>query len=183
MARSSTTGKPGIAPDMERNYEAERAAYDKHRESLDRLPQSVAPALKSGAKDTPARRKIIIAWLEKGYSLGRAAEEAGITRHTLQVDWRKKDPAFDEQCRAAIERGTDLLEDEVRRRATEGVDRPVFQQGECVGFTREYSDSLMSMLIGGKRSTYQRQRTEHSGPEGGPIQHKIEVEFVKPEGK
>ena len=47
----------------------------------------------------------------------------------------------------AWERGADLLEEEMWRRAREGVEKPVFYQGKVVGHVREFSDVLVLELI------------------------------------
>jgi hypothetical protein len=49
--------------------------------------------------------------------------------------------------RACDARDIPQLEDEAFRRAVTGVDKPVFQKGECVGFIREYSDNLLTLLL------------------------------------
>lgn len=144
-----------------------------------RMPRADEPVGKGNPfvhKRSRAAEDAVLAWLAKGYSLGHAAEQAGVARQTV-LGWRK-DPAFAARYDEAIERGTDVLEDEARRRAVEGVDRPVFQGGECVGHVREFSDNLMTILLGGRRDKYRRQKVEHSGPDGGPIQQSVEVEFV-----
>jgi hypothetical protein len=45
------------------------------------------------------------------------------------------------------------------------VDRPVFQGGVCVGMVREYSDTLMPMLLSGRRAVYRRNYREEEAPE------------------
>jgi hypothetical protein len=51
----------------------------------------------------------------------------------------------------AMEAGTDLIEQEARRRAVEGYDRPVFQRGQLAGLERVYSDMLLALLLRGRR--------------------------------
>jgi hypothetical protein len=170
--------KPPDGPD----YEAQRRRYDAYRASL---PPNVSasdtdnPAIKYGAKKTEATIAMVISWLEKGYSKGFACDKAGISVVSWDK-WKSDDEVIRERAHAAVERGTDLIEDEARRRAVEGTDKPVFQQGECVGFIREYSDTLMQMVLGGRRSAYRKTSVEMSGPNGGAIPHKVEVEFVSP---
>src|SRR5271155_5157904 len=65
----------------------------------------------------------------------------------------------------AVEAGVDLLEQEALRRAREGVDRPAFQGGVCVGMVREYSDTLMAMLLSGRRAVYRRNYRDEEAPE------------------
>lgn len=83
----------------------------------------------------------------------RAMEEAGVSRE--QVDrLREADPAFSAAFDTAVEEAADRLEQEARRRAIEGVDRPVFQGGIHVGDVREYSDRLLEVMLKARVSGY-----------------------------
>jgi hypothetical protein len=75
----------------------------------------------------------------------------------------------------AIEAGTDVLEEEAKRRALFGVEKPVFQKGELVGHVQEYSDTLMIFLLKGRNPNKFKERVhaEHTGKDGGPIQHEV----------
>lgn len=71
---------------------------------------------------------------------------------------RKKDPKFDEAVLAAIDEGYDMLEEEARRRAVDGIVEPVFYRGEQVVDVsgnptgiRKYSDQLLIALLKGYR--------------------------------
>ena len=71
---------------------------------------------------------------------------------------RKKDPKFDEDILAAVEEGYDLLENEARRRAVDGVVEPIFYKGEQISDergnptgVRKYSDTLLTFLLKGYR--------------------------------
>lgn len=59
----------------------------------------------------------------------------------------KRDPEFAEQVRAAEEAATARLEEAAMRRAVDGVDRPVYQQGKLVGHEKVYSDHLLMRLL------------------------------------
>lgn len=111
-------------------------------------------------------REKALAELRKGMSLTAAARAADIDRSTLW-QWRQVDLDFDAQVLEAIEAGTDALEDEARRRATEGTLRPVFHGGQQVGEVREYSDQLMALLLKGRRPERYRERLDvnHAGRE------------------
>lgn len=104
----------------------------------------------------------------------RAASDVGVHRNTPD-DWRAKDPAFNEQFVVAADMATDLLVDEARRRAAEGVEKPVYQNGKLVGHIREFSDTLLMFLIKGQRPAQYRDNSkiELTGPGGGPLQHTI----------
>jgi hypothetical protein len=56
-----------------------------------------------------------------------------------------------------MEAGTDLIEEEARRRVVEGYDRPVFQGGKLVGVVRVYSDELAALLLRGRRPEVYRE--------------------------
>ena len=74
----------------------------------------------------------------------------GITRKTA-YKLRQRLPDLAERWAEAIEAGTDYLEDEARRRAAEGVSKPVFYQGEQCGSVQEFSDTLLIFLLKGRR--------------------------------
>lgn len=108
--------------------------------------------------------------IETGGNVSRACEESGTARQRV-YEWRAADPAFATAWDEAVEAGTDELEEEARRRAYEGVDEPVFYQGEMCGTIRKYSDTLLIFLLKGRRPDKYREnvRTEHTGKDGGPI--------------
>lgn len=78
--------------------------------------------------------------------MSRAAKKAKVPRSNI-YEWLKNDPEFkmkfDEACEVAI----GALEDEAVRRAHEGTVKPVFQGGKKVGLVREYSDTLLIVLL------------------------------------
>lgn len=65
--------------------------------------------------------------------------------------WRAERPEFATAWAAALEHGTDALEDEAVRRAVEGVIKPVFHQGKRVGTLKIYSDALLMFLLRARR--------------------------------
>lgn len=99
--------------------------------------------------------------LSRGLSVTAACEAAKIGRSTV-YQWRDTDPEFAAAWVEALESGTDLLEDEARRRAYAGTDRPVFYEGKQCGAIREYSDTLMCLLLKARRPTVYRERIDHA---------------------
>lgn len=77
-------------------------------------------------------RDVFLAALREGYSVRHAAERAGPSAQRF-YQWRQQDEASGEESTAAIEAGTDLLEDEAHRRAVHGVPKDVWHRGERVG--------------------------------------------------
>ena len=58
-----------------------------------------------------------------------------------------------------MENAADLLEEEARRRAHDGVDEPVWFQGVQCGTVRKYSDTLLIFLLKGAKPDKYRERS------------------------
>jgi hypothetical protein len=93
------------------------------------------------AAKAPKYEKILEA-LRAGHTFTMASKMAGIS-YELCKAWRRQDEAFAEACRDAFDQGTDVFIEELRRRAVEGVEKPVFYQGQVCGHITEYSDGLL----------------------------------------
>ena len=117
------------------------------------------------------KKERFLAGLMETCSITRSAKAANITR-MLAYDWRDADPEFRLAWEKALEKGSDVLEDEATRRAHQGVQRTIYYQGVKIGVEREYSDTLMCLLLKGRRGQKFRERVtqELSGPNGGPIE-------------
>lgn len=74
-------------------------------------------------------KAIFIAALAEAMTITIAAEVAGIDRKTA-YNWREKDEEFAQAWDAALEAGTDRLEQEAIRRASHGLEEPVVYQGQ-----------------------------------------------------
>lgn len=88
--------------------------------------------------------------LTDGASINAAARAAGV-HPTLVYKRRREDEAFRRAWHAAANLSTPLLEQEAQRRAFHGVDKPIYQKGELVGYERRYSDTLLIFLLKGRR--------------------------------
>ena len=124
----------------------------------------------------PKKRAFLAAFGEVG-TVTRAAEIADIVRAT-HYNWLKDDSDYVEAFKQAEGRAADRLEQEARRRAVEGTEKPVFQGGKLVGTIREYSDTLLIFLMKGAMPEKYKERfsSELTGKDGGPIT----VTFVEP---
>ncbi len=60
---------------------------------------------------------------------------------------RKRNEQFKKLMDEALEEGYDLLEEEARRRAVDGVEEPVFYRGTVVGHVQKFSDNLLVQLL------------------------------------
>lgn len=103
---------------------------------------------------TPEKGELLLDKLSKGFSVTAACKAEGVGRMTY-YDWRKADLAFAAAADDAIESGTDLLEDEAKRRAT-----------GLMG-----SDTLLIFLLKARRPAMYRDKIAHevSGPDGAPL--------------
>ena len=74
---------------------------------------------------------------------------SGISR-THVYNRRRDDPAFRALWEEAEERGWFTLEQEAKRRAFDGVKKPVFYKGHKIQDVTEYSDALTVFLMKGR---------------------------------
>lgn len=131
-----------------------------------------------GTKKSPEKMVAFLAVLADGGSPIKACRAIGVDRRTA-YNWKNDDPEFSAAWDSAREAGYDSLEDEARRRAVDGVQKPIYHAGARIDTVTEYSDQLLAMMLKGYRSNVFRDKVEHSGPEGGAIQHEVTVRFVR----
>lgn len=94
----------------------------------------------------PSPKALFLQHLSLTGNVLRSCQKAGISRQTAYT-WRKEDADFNAAWDLALADSSDVLEEEAWRRAVQGVDKPVFYQGDECGVVREYSDSLMALLL------------------------------------
>lgn len=125
------------------------------------------------ATEVTARKKALFLDALKANcgNVSRAAEVAGVSRVTV-YRWRDRNPAVAEAWDNIVIETTEQAEQELYRRAVEGVNKPVFQGGKLVGHIREFSDTCLIFLLKARKPQMYRERAsvEHSGPNGGAIQ-------------
>jgi hypothetical protein len=130
------------------------------------------------AKTLQLKKAFCRAYAEIG-TITHAAQKLGIG-HGLVEDWRREDPDFVKDFEGAAVEYVHKLEREADRRGVEGIDKGIYYKGEKVDVEREYSDTLLIFRLKRLDPAY-RERTEISGPGGGPILIK-EVRIHAPEG-
>src|SRR5215469_18944091 len=94
---------------------------------------------------TPNQEKFLGAYAEHA-RVFKAAEIAGVAR-TQHYAWLKESRVYAKAFDEVKAQAAQALEDEAVRRAVNGVDKPVFYQGEVCGQVTEYSDTLLAMLL------------------------------------
>lgn len=100
----------------------------------------------------------------------KAVTASGLSRRSVYA-WRDTDPEFAQRWTDAREAYVDKLEAEAYRRAVEGTEKGVWHQGVQVGAERQYSDSLLALMLKAKRKREygDSSKVELSGADGGPV--------------
>jgi hypothetical protein len=91
-------------------------------------------------------RATFLAALEASGNISASARRAGVGRATVYRH-RAGEPDFREAWDEAMETAADALEAEIRRRAVDGWDEPVFHEGRICGYIRRYDDRLLMFLM------------------------------------
>ena len=108
---------------------------------------------------TPKMRQFLVSYRELG-SIRHASEAAGCSR-SMHSTWVKQSPAYAAAFAAAKEDAIEVLEQEARRRAVEGVTEPVgWYRGTAGGTVQRYSDTLLIFLLKGLKPETYRERVE-----------------------
>jgi len=94
-------------------------------------------------------------------NLSRACDQALVTRRQA-LELRRDDGDFREAWDEAEAGAYDDLEEEVLRRARDGVDKPVYFGGKVCGNVRSYNDALALEILKLRRERLDAQRS--SGP-------------------
>lgn len=161
------SGVPHKNPNMARPLSRVHTQYKGPR-----INPKTGKEIATNPKDlTPEKRAIFMASLRKGLTASDAARNAHLNYNSMSR-WRYWVKGLAEEWDEAIEEGTDRLEDVMFGRAVEGIDEPIYQQGQLVGHRKVYSDSIAITLLKGRRPEKYKDRssTEISGPGGSPVQ-------------
>lgn len=126
------------------------------------------------------QKEFLKAWSET-FSVARAAEVANVGRAS-HFRWLRKDAKYAKAFRQRKEEAGNYLEDEAISRAGEGWLEPIYYQGNVCGEVRRFDSGLLQFLLRGMLPQKYGARAEISGPQGAPVQGKIEVTLVRPDG-
>lgn len=121
-------------------------------------------------KFTPKQKAFLVSYTEKPTVKGACAK-AGVTTQGF-YQWLHRSKEFRAAFDCVKKMGIQSMEDEVVRRAMEGVEEPVFNKdGKLVGSKTKYSDTLLMYYLNGNAPEKYRNRNthEHTGPGGGPV--------------
>lgn len=131
------------------------------------------------ARSTHERQTEFLKAYADTFNLAEAARVANVSV-TNHCRWYRRNEkyaaAFDQRKKFASQ----YLEAIGIGRAAEGWLEPVYYQGSPCGEVRRYDSGLLQFLLRGMLPEKYGAKQEISGPQGAPIQAKIEVVFVKP---
>lgn len=99
-----------------------------------------------GMKLTAEKASAFLHILSETCNVGKACKAIDISRQTA-YNWKADSPEFAAQWEGAMKIGRSALEDEAHRRAFEGNEERVYQNGQCVDTVRKYSDTLAIFLL------------------------------------
>ena len=136
-----------------------RKAPAKQKRAVKKVARKRTPA----KKPSPPKQKAFLAVYAACGCITYAARKAKCSRFA-HYKWMQ-DAAYAEAFAEARAEACDVLESEARRRAVEGVRKPVYYQGDVVGTVREYSDTLLIFLLKGAMPEKYRDnvKTEDTG--------------------
>jgi hypothetical protein len=117
-----------------------------------------------------AKRAPFLEAFRKCGTILRAAEAAKLGRRTVYT-WLEKDPEFKAMFDQANTEVTDIIEDALFKRATQGVTNPVFHEGYKCGEKTEYSDTAAIFLLKARdpKRFNERMQIELAGKADAPV--------------
>lgn len=118
---------------------------------------------------TERKKKVFLQILSETGQITRAAHAAGYADSSYLRKLYKNDEAFAEAWEEAITAASDVLESEAVRRAVDGINEPVYYQGELVDVNTKYSDGLLQFLLKGAKPEVYRDNVNLSGAITGGI--------------
>jgi hypothetical protein len=129
-----------------------------------------------GSVWTKIRRNKFLREMRRSANVSRACDAAGVSRGDA-VALRAADEVFRTAWDDAELGAFDDLEEEVLRRARDGVDKPVYFGGKVCGTTRSYNDALALEILKQRRDRLNDQRGGE--PDADAQGHSSSVELIE----
>lgn len=148
-----------------------------------RVAPPTPPARKEWTAFDTRKRATFLQALAEGHTVSTAARTAGVAR-TTAYEVRAVDREFAAAWDVALEDGVQVLEEEVFRRAVQGITREkgIYHQGVRIDTEAitEFSDVLLMFYLKAKRPDIYRERTEvkHTGQVNHAVAH-IDVNALR----
>ena len=125
------------------------------------------------------QRDFLTAWADT-FNLAEAAQIARVSVSN-HCRWYRKNAKYALAFEKRKEIAGQYLDAIAIGRAADGWLEPVYYQGNVCGEVRRFDSGLLQFLLRGMLPEKYGARQEISGPQGAPIQAKIEVVFVRPD--
>ena len=119
-------------------------------------------------KFTPQRLKEYLELLEQTGLKGRSARAVGLHPSSMKR-YRASNPEYDDEVELAVAAYRESIEAEIKRRAIDGIDSPVFYKGELVHTTKQYSDRLLELHAKRHIPAYRDKQTVDHNVTGGVL--------------
>lgn len=128
--------------------------------TLDRIEfrRTARTAQRAYEEDAPRKERYLRAIGTAG-TLAAGCRAAKVSHNTVYA-WRETDQEFAMRENQARSSFADALEEAAVRRARDGIERPVYQQGQLVGYETVYSDALLWNLLKATRPEKFRERLD-----------------------
>jgi hypothetical protein len=108
--------------------------------------ERLAPAGDLSQAATVRRQRAFLAAFVNNGAVVHAARAARVSRSVV-YHWRRTDESFERRFQEALEDAAEVIEAEARRRAVDGWQEEVYQQGRLVGTVTRYSNTLLALLL------------------------------------
>ena len=118
------------------------------RKQSENMKQSEPTEAYTHLVETPAQKKVFLEMFPSLFTISSTCKAVQMSRRNF-YNWLQDDPEFARDFEDAKKMVIETLEQEVRRRAVEGVEKPVYQGGKLVGSVQEYSDILLMFYLKG----------------------------------
>jgi len=138
---------------------AERVATRRTDRTASRARDSDASRDQARIELDAQRKARYLRAIEQAGTLAAGCRAARVSHNTVYA-WREVDDVFamaENQARSTF---ADALEEAAVRRARDGIERPVYQQGTLVGYETVYSDALLWNLLKATRPEKFRERLD-----------------------
>ncbi len=111
------------------------------------------------------KKTIFLETLRRTGNVSSSARAAGVPVVSAYAK-RGREKAFRLEWQTALDEALDDLEEEVRRRALEGIEKPVYYAGKKCGSITSFNDNLAMFLLKAKRPGVFSENPQGEVPQG-----------------